>query len=268
MDNDDPLQGSTCALTESILRSSNVSTGFFSSPHLVSLTERIRINGDPINKQLFTESFWPVYLRLLDKQEYKDDMPGYFMFLTILSFHIYLQAAVDVVIMEVGIGGELDCTNIIPHSQTIGITSLGLEHTQLLGKTLEEIAWQKAGIIKSGSTVYTNVTQPECLEVIAARAQEKQAKMFVVPDMEEYIGETNEHFLQSLNPVTVLNGSLAIQLAYDWLRNNRNLRQSQNYDLEVPREHNCAFLSKEASDGLRNCRWPGRCQIVRYLNYK
>lgn len=250
------------------MRSSGIATGFYSSPHLVSLTERIKINGQPISKPLFTQSFWPVYNKLLAAQDGQDDMPGYFMFLTILSFHIFLKAAVDVVILEVGIGGELDCTNIIPNAKTIGITSLGLEHTQLLGDSLEEIAWQKAGIIKPGSRVYTNVTQPECLEVIAQRAQEKQAKIYLVPPIDSYFHESQKQVLDHFNPVTILNGSLAIQLAYDWLRHNAKYSLIENHDPKMPRKPNCTYLSEAAIMGLVNCSWPGRCQVINYLNFK
>ena len=229
---------------------------------MVSLTERIRINGQPISKQKFTQYFWPVYNKLLASQEYENDMPAYFKFLTVLSFHIYLHEKVDVVILEVGIGGELDSTNIVPNTKTVGITSLGLEHTQLLGNSLEEIAWQKAGIIKPHSTVYTSCTQSECWEVIQKRAKEKHAQLYKVPEFEEYFREPNlEALKQHLNNVVILNGSLALQLAYDWLRQNRN---GFHKDYEV----NKSRLTQQAIKGIVNCSWPGRCQRVQFFNFK
>ncbi|XP_073828716.1 folylpolyglutamate synthase 1 [Musca autumnalis] len=255
-------KGSTCALADSILRHYGVKTGFYSSPHLVSLTERIRINGQPISKQKFTQYFWPVYNRLKAQQEDENDMPAYFKFLTILCFHVYLAEKVDVAILEVGIGGELDCTNIVPHTKTVGITSLGLEHTNLLGNTLKEIAWQKAGIIKPRCQVYTSVKQPECLEVIKARAEEKNATLHIVPELQDYFGENEK--LRSLkdafNNITLLNGSLALQLAYDWLRQNRN-GFYKHYGVNKP------YLSEQALEGLVNCIWPGRCQLVKFYNF-
>ncbi|XP_061389738.1 putative folylpolyglutamate synthase [Musca vetustissima] len=253
-------KGSTCALADSILRHYGVKTGFYSSPHLVSLTERIRINGQPISKQKFIHYFWPVYNRLKAQQENETDMPAYFKFLTILCFHVYLAEKVDVAILEVGIGGELDCTNIVPHSKTVGITSLGLEHTNLLGNTLKEIAWQKAGIIKPNCQVYTSVRQPECLEVIKTRASEKNATLHIVPEFEEYFGEDHQQLKNRFNNITLLNGSLALQLAYDWLRQNRN-GFYKHYAV------NKAILSPEALEGLVNCVWPGRCQVVEFYNY-
>ncbi|KAL7844837.1 hypothetical protein SRHO_G00233760 [Serrasalmus rhombeus] len=107
-------KGSTCAFTEQILRNYGFRTGFYSSPHLVQVRERIRINGRPIEKDLFTKYFWQVYNRLDEtKESHGGTMPAYFRFLTILAFHIFLQEKVDVAVIEVGIGGAYDCTNII-----------------------------------------------------------------------------------------------------------------------------------------------------------
>lgn len=252
-------------MTESILRAHGVKTGFFSSPHLICLTERIRINGLPINKEKFTQTFWPLYKKFLAEQKYKNDMPGYFQFLTILSFHIFLQERVDVVILEVGIGGELDSTNIVPNTRTVGITSLGLEHTQLLGDTLEEIAWQKAGIIKDGCNVYTNVTQSECLKIIGKRAMERNANVYQVPplDIYEYDKWEKSQHLRNLNPVITLNGSLAIQLANDWLRQERNICLLNSHN-KIDRPN----LTEKAIVSLLNFNWPGRCQIVQFYNFK
>lgn len=107
-------KGSTCAFTERILRNYGLKTGFFSSPHLVQVRERIRINGKPISPELFTKYFWHLYQQL---EEFKDDshisMPSYFCFLTLMAFHVFLQEKVDLAVVEVGIGGAFDCTNII-----------------------------------------------------------------------------------------------------------------------------------------------------------
>ena len=89
------------------------------------------------------------------------------------------------VILEVGIGGEYDCTNVVRNTKTIGITSLGLEHTRLLGNTLKEIAWQKAGIIKSGSNVFTVEQLEDCVEVISGRCKEKQVNYSINPSKKD-----------------------------------------------------------------------------------
>ena len=192
-------------------------------------------------------------------------MPAYFKFMTILFLHIALEERVDAVILEVGIGGELDCTNVIRNTEFVGISSLGLEHTQLLGDTLEEIAWQKAGIIKANAEVYTSVSQPECLKMIKERVSEKNAKSFHrVTDFAKYFeasGKNKASLLQQ-NDITRLNGSLAIQLAHAWLRRHGNKAHDAEYSL------NSGKLSETTLQGLCNCSWPGRCQMIKLQNYK
>ena len=102
-------KGSTCAFTESILRHHGLKTGFYSSPHLVSVTERIRINGQPLSQVAFADHFWKVYNRVV-KDKPEDKRPAYFKFLTILAFNVFIKEKVDVAVIEVGIGrAELDC---------------------------------------------------------------------------------------------------------------------------------------------------------------
>uniref|UniRef100_A0A8B9WRK9 Folylpolyglutamate synthase, mitochondrial n=1 Tax=Bos mutus grunniens TaxID=30521 RepID=A0A8B9WRK9_BOSMU len=180
-------KGSTCAFTERILRSYGLKTGFFSSPHLVQVRERIRINGQPISSELFTKHFWRLYHRL---EETKDDsscvsMPGYFRFLTLMAFHVFLQEKVDLAVLEVGIGGAYDCTNIIRKPVVCGITSLGIDHTGLLGDTMEKIAWQKGGIFKSGVPAFTVLQPDEPLAVLRDRAQQISVSLMELPGVEE-----------------------------------------------------------------------------------
>lgn len=249
-------------MVEAILRQYGVRTGFFSSPHLLSANERIRINGDPLDKDKFTKHFWPVYNRLMAHRTHEADMPGFFAFMTILGFHVFVAEQVDVLVLEVGIGGELDSTNIVRNIRTAGITSLALEHTALLGDTLTKIAWQKAGIIKEQSHVYTHVTQPECLKVIHERAAERHAHVVEVLSTEEYFRQNQcLDLLDSCNDYVRLNGSLAVQLAYDWLRQTTG---PHHRDIAV----NDPKLSEEAKRGLINVHWPGRCQLVDYQNMR
>ncbi|XP_017065177.1 putative folylpolyglutamate synthase [Drosophila eugracilis] len=251
-------KGSTCALTESLLRHQGVRTGFFSSPHILSTNERIRIDGQLLAKEKFTEQFWKVYNRLWDQREHEHDMPAYFKFLTILGFHVFVAENVDVVVLEVGIGGEHDSTNIVRNVRTVGITSLGLEHTELLGRTLPEIAWQKAGIIKPGSHVFTHVTQPECLQVIRQRTQENSAILYEVPPTEDYFrAEAYESIRDNFSHMIRLNGSLAIQLAGDWLSQARKPLQKDHIPNEVK-------MDAELLRGLISTHWPGRCQLVEW----
>lgn len=182
-------------------------------------------------------------------------MPPYFKFLTVMAFHVFLGENVDVVIMEVGVGGQYDCTNVIQNTKTVGITSLGLEHTALLGNTLSDIAWQKSGIIKEGSNVFTVKQDKECMEIIQKRADEKKANVFIVPELEMYKSKRPPKLDIDSN-VQQLNASLAIQLSYDWLKENKYLKES----------HSCLDISDEVLNGLEDCFWPGRCQLIVYDN--
>uniref|UniRef100_A0A8D0G2G0 Folylpolyglutamate synthase n=1 Tax=Strix occidentalis caurina TaxID=311401 RepID=A0A8D0G2G0_STROC len=176
-------KGSACAFTECILRSYGLKTGFYSSPHLVQVRERIRINGQPISKELFSKYFWLVYNRLEETKvgdPVHASMPAYFRFLTIMAFHVFLQEKVDLAVVEVGIGGAYDCTNIIRAPVVCGVSSLGIDHVSILGDTMEKIAWQKGGIFKPGVPAFT-VAQPERpLEVLRDRAQEREVSWVVV----------------------------------------------------------------------------------------
>lgn len=263
-------KGSTCAFTERILRSYGLKTGFFSSPHLVQVRERIRINGQPISPEHFTKYFWRLYHRL---EETKDSsscvsMPAYFRFLTLMAFHVFLQEKVDLAVMEVGIGGAYDCTNIIRKPVVCGISSLGIDHTSLLGDTIEKIAWQKGGIFKRGVPAFT-VPQPDGpLAVLRERAEQISCPLYLCPPLEALeeggppltLGLDGEHQRS--------NAALALQLAHCWLQQKDRLGTGE---LKVCRPSLLCQLplapvfqpTAHMRHGLRDTEWPGRTQILR-----
>ena len=108
--------------------------------------------------------------------------PLYFRFLTTLCFHVFLREAVDAVILEVGIGGRYDSTNIVPEPVVTGITSLGIDHTHMLGNTIEEIAWQKGGIYKAGTPAFSVNQAPSALEVLRKCAKDEKVGCDAVGD--------------------------------------------------------------------------------------
>ncbi|XP_037060443.1 folylpolyglutamate synthase, mitochondrial isoform X2 [Peromyscus leucopus] len=262
-------KGSTCAFTERILRNYGLKTGFFSSPHLVQVRERIRINGKPISPELFTKHFWRLYHQL---EKFKDDshisMPAYFRFLTLMAFHVFLQEKVDLAVVEVGIGGAYDCTNIIRKPVVCGVSSLGIDHTSLLGDTVEKIAWQKGGIFKPGVPAFT-VLQPEGpLAVLRDRAQQTSCPLYLCPPLEALeegglplpLGLEGEHQRS--------NAALALQLARSWLeqRDHQDVRE-----LTVSRPGTRGQLplapvfrpTSHMRHGLRDTEWLGRTQVLR-----
>ncbi|XP_017789342.1 PREDICTED: folylpolyglutamate synthase, mitochondrial-like [Habropoda laboriosa] len=250
-------KGSACAYTEAILREHGFRTGFFSSPHLVSTRERIRINGQPVDKVHFIQYFWKIYKKLEDTKEHEFDMPGYFNFLTILMFDIFLNEDIDVAIIETGIGGLYDCTNLVRNPVCVGITSLALEHTSLLGNTLEDIAYQKSGIFKPQTVAFSVPQLPEAMQVLHKRSIEENCTLYVVPPFHEYMWENVSPILKVANKIQQQNASLAIQMAITWIKFKREKHSTVSESAEIN-----VSMDKIAI-GLSSCKWPGRMQILR-----
>lgn len=177
-------KGSTCAYVESILREKGHKTGFFSSPHLVMPRERIRIGGHMISEQKFAEHVHDVFYKL--KENSQIPLPAYFNFFCVMAYYVFVLERVDVAIMEVGIGGEYDSTNVVTRPICTGITSLDLDHCNVLGTTLEQIAWHKAGIFKHDVAAFTVKQKPEAMQVLHERSKEKGCPLFVVPQWSLY----------------------------------------------------------------------------------
>ena len=173
-------KGSTAALCDSALNAAGFSTGFYSSPHLHFFRERIRRNSEPISQERFAalvEGVWALH------EELKID-PGVgpltlFEFLTGMAFQCFAQDRVDVQVIEVGLGGRLDATNVLDAGVCV-ITSISLDHTAILGHSIGEIAAEKAGIIKDGATVVIAPQAPEALSPILAACREKEAAPILV----------------------------------------------------------------------------------------
>ncbi|BES95505.1 Folylpolyglutamate synthase [Nesidiocoris tenuis] len=252
-------KGSTCALCESILRAHGYRTGLYTSPHLICVRERIRLDGLPMSHDEFSKYFWDVYNRLNNNKEHETDMPMYFKFLTVMAFYVFLSKKVDVAIIEVGIGGEMDCTNILRQTPIVGITSLGLDHTKILGDTLEEIAWQKAGIIKPGSLAFTVPNHsPSALEVLKKRAADKGVELMLVPELSDYGLD-----LSHLSLTIQLNASLAIQLTTAWMK----LKYDSN-GVSDKLNGMIAKIDKLTLQGIQNCSWNGRFQQIKRGRHK
>ena len=158
-------KGSTSHTLAAILQESGYKVGLYTSPHLVDFRERIKVNGKMASKEYvidFVESH---------KAFFEPLQPSFFELTTAMAFNYFAQEKVDVAVIEVGLGGRLDCTNIIMPELCI-ITNISPDHTQFLGNTLAEIASEKAGIIKQGVPVVIGETVPETREVFTAKAKE------------------------------------------------------------------------------------------------
>lgn len=166
-------KGSTCAMIESALRASGRRTGLFISPHLIEPTERIAINGQPTPVERFTEAFNRVHElseKMLDAGTI-DLHPTYFETVTAMGFLIFSEAQTDIVVLEVGLGGRLDATNVV-HPELSVITQIDFDHEKFLGISLEAIAGEKAGILKPGVPAVFSRQRPEVVPVLEKRAAE------------------------------------------------------------------------------------------------
>jgi dihydrofolate synthase / folylpolyglutamate synthase len=165
---------STARMTDALLRSRGLRTGRFTSPHLVSISERIVIDGAPIDAERFVTAYEEVipYVRLVDERH--PVAMSFFEVLTGMAFAIFADTPVDVAVLEVGVGGRLDCTNVADGVVAV-ITPISLDHTRLLGDTIEEIAAEKAGIIKPGATVVLAQQPLAAAEVLLRYAVEMGA---------------------------------------------------------------------------------------------
>lgn len=170
-------KGSVCAMVASVLRHAGHRVGLFSKPHLIRLNERISINSQEIPDARFVEVMNEMHPHL-ERQRLSKNPLTFFDLITVLALGYFAQEGVDVVVLEVGLGGRLDSTNVVRPSVSV-ITSIDYDHTHLLGDTLEEIAYEKAGIIKPGVPVVSGVAEGEPARVIERAARERGAPLFV-----------------------------------------------------------------------------------------
>jgi len=242
-------KGSTCAYVDSILsqyrRSHDIpaKVGLFTSPHLIAVRERIRINSAPISAKLFAKYFFEVWDKLETSASVK---PVYFRYLNLMSYHVFLQEGVNAAIYEVGVGGEYDSTNIVERPAATGISTLGIDHTFTLGETLDKIAWHKAGIQKKGVSSFTVEQNPTAMEVIKQRAEERGVKSLTVlgndPRLKGVKIRPDAYFQKQ-------NASLAIALA-----------ETVMEKLDPAFCQGKETLSKEIITGLEQVVWRGRCE--------
>jgi dihydrofolate synthase / folylpolyglutamate synthase len=164
-------KGSTCAMIEAGLRAAGIRTGLYISPHLVEPTERIQIAGEPITREQFARAFDRVHEtaeRMIASGEL-DMPPTYFETVTAMAFVVFAEAQLDTVVLEVGLGGRLDATNVVTPALCV-ITPIDYDHQKFLGDTIEQIAAEKAGILKPGVPAVFAEQRPEAERVLLAHA--------------------------------------------------------------------------------------------------
>lgn len=165
-------KGSVCAYLNAMLLAGGKKTGLFTSPHLVCINERFQINGEDVSDEQFLDAFLKVEKAAKEYEAEGEGHPSYFETLFLMGMLIFKEAGVEYLVMETGLGGRLDATNVVEKPLACIITSISRDHTEYLGDTLEAIAGEKAGIIKAGVPVIYDTSQPDPASVIAAKAKE------------------------------------------------------------------------------------------------
>lgn len=169
-------KGSVCSYVQSVLLKAGYKVGMFTSPHLVLINERIAINGKQIDNKTFAEGF-SIVKEVVDKRVLEGKShPAFFEFMFAIACIAFEKSNLDYIILETGLGGRLDATNIVNKPLITAITTIGLDHTQYLGNTIEEIALEKAGIIKEGITVVFDADNSAVTEIIREKSAMKNAK--------------------------------------------------------------------------------------------
>lgn len=261
-------KGSTCTFVESILRHRGYKTGLFTSPNLISVRERIRINGRSLTQEKFIKYFWHVNNHI--QKKFEKDMVGYFMFLTVMGIYLFIQEKIDVLILETGIGGQFDCTNIVKQPVATGITSLDYDHQKVLGYIIESIAWHKAGIFKQNVPAIVAPPIEAAKRVILERATEIGCPVHIAPPLDSYElpKDCKQLQLGIAGDVQTINASVALQLANIWLK---RMKRSENQTtknissgMTLPNGSVMSAFPLDSIDveALANARLGGRCQIL------
>ena len=254
-------KGSVCAMIESVLRATGCKTGLYTSPHLVRVNERIRVNGTAIADSELQE----VLNRVVGSDDAlvgQGNRPStFFELLTAMAFDYFKQCGVDIGVLETGMGGRLDATNVVVPVVSV-ITRLDIEHTAYLGNTLEEIAAEKCGIIKPGRPVVSIEQDEEALVVIQRIAAERGSRLIMANESvtvrrisQAWSGQkikiqtANADYPQALLPLLgkhqLENGMLAVAAL-----------ECMAEECGVPMD------GQAVATGLENVRWPGRCQVL------
>ncbi len=255
-------KGSTSAILASILECAGYRTGLYTSPHLIRVNERVRVNGQEISDADFASSLtevWQAVDRLLERKSLSR-RPSFFEFLTATAFLHFARVPVDFAVLEVGMGGRLDATNVTEPLVTV-ITNIDLDHQEFLGETHAAIAAEKAGVIKPGRAVVSACEHPSAAEVIRHRSAELGAPLLEISSFAQVSNVRNLDGRCAFD--LTLNGSrfpgLALGLPGRFQVQNAVAAATAAWrltqeGLKIPRE--------AVGEGLRQASWPGRLEVI------
>ena len=266
---------STARMAERLLAATGMRTGRFTSPHLATIRERIALDGEPISEEGFIAAWEDVapYIRMVDERSAAAGGPrmSFFEVLTVMALAVFADHPVDVAVIEVGMGGTWDCTNVVPGDVEV-ITPIGLDHAAWLGDTIEEVASNKAGIIKDGATLITSAQPPAAQAIIADAVAEHGVVWRREPDPEEDPDEPGAGALRVVDRTLAVGGQMttlrtAAAVYEDVFIPLHGGHQAHNALLALASAEAVfggrALPAKIVEDGFASVTSPGRMEVLR-----
>jgi dihydrofolate synthase / folylpolyglutamate synthase len=265
-------KGSTAATLASILQASGLKTGLYTSPHLLRINERIRLNGQPIGDDDFA-MLHDVVDRTAERLVGEGDLPwhpSFFEMLTAMAFEYFARNAPRMVVLEVGMGGRLDATNVVDQRLSI-ITDIALDHQNYLGETIAEIAREKAGIIRPGGVVVTLPQLPEANDVIGNAVLDAGAHAInavpymppVSPGSPNSVSNNGEKAgIRNRYPLDVMGSEIMVESPLVGRHQLRNLALATAAAVELHDQGIAQITPETIAQGIRETHWPGRFQVL------
>ena len=255
-------KGSVCKALSKILEFSGYKVGLYTSPHLIDVKERIKINEENISEEEFNEIIMRLK-KIIEKQPVHM-YPTYFEALTIIAFLYFYKKKIDILVCEVGMGGRFDATNVLPSFIEV-ITKIGLDHTEFLGKTYREIANEKSGIIKEKTIVLSAKQKKEAIDVIIKKAKDRNSEILIYGD--DFKGR-----LLSISP----EGMIFNFYGREKIKNLKTLllgiHQVENLSIAIEtslilKEKGYKIEEENIKRAIENVKWPCRFQILQKNPY-
>jgi dihydrofolate synthase/folylpolyglutamate synthase len=267
-------KGSTAATLASILRASELKAGLYTSPHLVRINERIRVNGEEISDDDFASLHGEVD-RVAEKLVERAELPwhpSFFEMMTAIAFEHFALERVDLAVLEVGMGGRLDATNVVEPLVSV-IADISLDHQKFLGDTVGEIAREKVGIVRPGGAVVTLPQLPEANDVIGNTIMELGARGLnavpyvppVSPGSTQYLVPSTEQSKPGFvyrYPLAVLGEEILVETPLVGRHQLRNVALAIAVAVELNQQKFSGITAKSIERGIRETRWPGRFQVI------
>jgi len=272
-------KGSTAATLASILRASGLKTGLYTSPHLVRINERIQLDGEAISDEDFAALQESVE-GIADGLVKRGDLPwhpSFFEMMTAIAFEHFAREQVEIAVLEVGMGGRLDATNVVEPLVSV-ITDISLDHQKYLGNTVGEIAREKVGIMRPGRAVVTLPQQPEANDVIGNTILEIGAQavnavpyvppvspgsaQYLVPSTEAPTSRTEQPKFVYRYPLQVLGEEILVETPLVGRHQLRNVALAIATAVELNQQGFGGITAKNIERGVRETRWPGRFQVI------